>query len=160
MSYINKRQKEECLIFAAFASAFDNKIENWEKYGERKDRMRWLKTGRTYIKKVLDSYFEGVDQEQVNGVVKLANKMTIATRLKNEAIKEYDDLKKIDSMAHIESNDFFDILEQSICECVRCEKTGEEANNCNLKRIYLKYGIDIVNENKESVCPYKYKGDE
>jgi len=154
--YLNRQEKNEVLELAALVSYLEEKfLENKRKPKEYKT---WAKYARTYIFKIMDAYMANLDQHEVERLVAGMKSREVTVLYKTEAKREYEKMLKMESTVPVEADDLLDIVEQAINICVECEKTGSEAQNCHLKKLFLKYDIEPLDHHAPpGRCPYKYK---
>lgn len=62
--YLGRYEREELMILAAIASKLEELIEAWYKYQRPKQRITYIKTALTYTYKAMDSYFDGLTEQE------------------------------------------------------------------------------------------------
>lgn len=62
--YLGRYEREELMILAAIASKLEELIENWYKQQRPKQRITYVKTALTYTYKAMDSYFDGLTEQE------------------------------------------------------------------------------------------------
>ena len=144
MKYLNRRQKQIITHLAAFHSAFEEIIENWEELERPTDQIKYAKMARTFAMKVMKLMQEDVDQEQINALLREVGKKELVLTYSSKAKKE----KKV------ETEDLYDIINYNVDSNCRDCLIGNK-QNCELKQLLIKYNIPVVNDEKIERCPYK-----
>jgi hypothetical protein len=156
--YLNKAEKQTALTIASLQTYMEDKVAKWEQYNAPKELLKNARYAVTYTKKMLQCLLVPLDLEERAKLVLETRKMQCVVMYNKDAEREYRRLLEMESVTPVETEDLYDIAEQAINICVQCEKTGPEADNCNLRRIMLKYHIEPLDpEAPPCRCPYKYK---
>lgn len=155
--YLNKAEKEMFFFLAAFKITLAEHIEGLSKYDKQK--AGWAKTAKTYTEKILHSYSENLDERQRDKLILEAAKYRAYVSYHADAKASIDKALKLEENIAVNREDFLDIVEQTVYWCVGCKKRGVEAEQCNLRRLFLKYDVEVFDQHaQEGVCPYRNPG--
>lgn len=102
------------------------------------------------------SLINNLDRNQVVALARLAKQAKL-----NPAILD-DDRVKVDYPKSFEISweDFCDLAEMVLFSCLYCRLEEKDARTCNIRRIFLQYDLDVLDQ-ENKVCPYQYlKGKE
>lgn len=153
-SYLNKAEKGQALTLAAFVGYLDERAEEWSKLGRSKDSIKSLRMAKSFALRAVDSLFEGLDQDEKAKVLNELRKMDVVCKYKDEAVREYERMKKLDSVTPVESEEFMDICGQALGVCQVCE--SKEPENCKLRKLFVKYDVEVFEFSPgPGECPYK-----
>lgn len=150
-TYLNRDEKKTVLVVASFTDYLQQLASNTTNTARRK----CLRTARTWALKAMDTYFEGVDQVQVQAVLKNADQMEVVARYKDQAIREYKAMLELDSTTPMVTEDLLDLAEVAVELCVTCHKEASGVSLCALRTMLLKYNIPMANHEPGQGCPYK-----
>ena len=151
--YLNSAEKSIALTLAAFTAYLDDRIIEWTKISRPKDQVKYAKMAKSFTHKVLDFMFIGLDQDEVQKILKELGKMQVVTRYHSEAVKEYEAMKKIDSVTPVETQDLLDIVQLALASCSVCEEPGDD---CKHKKLFIKYDMEPYNLSPgPGGCPYR-----
>ena len=156
--YLNRDEKNQALVLATFIAFLEVRIEEWQKLSRSKALIKFAKMSKTYADKVLGQIMEPLDLVEKAKLIAEKGKLQIVTRYTREALREFEECKKIDGVVPVVTDDFIDIVEHAIVgACQRCTLTGEEANNCRLKKHFINYDIEPYDlKAPVGKCPYQY----
>jgi hypothetical protein len=62
--YLGRQEREDLMILAAIASKLEELIANWYQHQRPKQRITYAKTALTYTYKAMDSYFDGLTEQE------------------------------------------------------------------------------------------------
>lgn len=62
--YLSRHEREELMILAAIASKLEEFITDWYQHQRPKQRITYAKTALTYTYKAMDSYFDGLTEQE------------------------------------------------------------------------------------------------
>lgn len=151
--YLNAQEKSIALTLAAFTAFLDDRIEEWTKIGRPKDQLKYTKMAKSFAHKVLDFMFSELDQDEVGKILRELKKMQVVTKYTTEAVREYEAMKKLDSVTPIETQDLLDIVQLALASCDVCEEPGDD---CHFKKLLIKQDIQPINADpKPGGCPYR-----
>jgi len=154
--YLNNKEKTVALTLAAFTTYLDDLIEEWTKIKRPKDQVKYAKMAKSFTFKVLDYMFKGLDQDEVQKVVKELKKMQVVVKYSYQAVKEYEEMKKLDSVTPVETADLLEIVQLALASCSVCEEPGD---GCPHKKLFIKYDMEPINLNPgPGGCPYRIGG--
>lgn len=169
MKYLNRYETTQYIVLGAFASFIEERVKDFEKKEEYAEIVTLAKTTRTYVKKLLGQITQSLDidvKKKILGtydgqgrLIKLGeiDKMKVVTRYSDEAAREYVEMQKSDAVVPVKTEDFLALVELAVASCSVCESTGDDVTNCQYKRLFTQYDIDILEEHPgENGCPYRY----
>ena len=156
--YLNRDEKNQTLTLAAFIAFLEVRIEEWQKLGRSKIMLKYSKMAKAFADKVLAHIMEPLDLVERDKLISEIPKMQVVTKYRREAIREFEECKKIDSVTPVQTDDFIDIVEHAIVgACQKCTLTGDEADNCRLKKHFINYDIEPYDlKAPAGKCPYQY----
>jgi len=156
--YLNRDEKNQTLTLAAFIAFMSERAEESAKLGRSKDLVKFLRTSKTYADKALALIMLPLDADEKDKLIAEIPKMSVVTKYKREALREFEEAKKIDSVTPVSTEDFLDIVDHALSGlCVKCKLTGEDADTCRLKKLFINYDIEPFDLNApEGKCPYQY----
>ena len=156
--YLNRDEKNQTLTLAAFIGFMEERADEAAKLGRSKDLVKFLRTSKTYADKALALFMLPLDNDEKDKLIAEIPKMSVVTKYKREALREFEEAKKIDNVTPVNTDDFIDIVEHAIVgACQKCTLTGEEADNCRLKKHFINYDIEPYDlKASAGKCPYQY----
>lgn len=157
--YLNREQKLDAIMIAAFMTWIETKTEQWDKV-KSFDRkvLGHARRSRGFIKLVLDYHMKGLDPIEVAKVMRDSQRVEVVTRYHDQAVREYKAMEKLDSMIHIDRDNFLDIVSHAMNICVVCERSGDVAEKCPMKKLWIENDIEPFDLcAPEGKCPYQYK---
>jgi hypothetical protein len=157
--YLNRAQKLDVIMIAAFMTWLETKTDEWEDIPSiSMEQKKYTKMAKAFTNKVLDEIMTGLDPLEVIKVMIDSQKVEVVTRYHDQAIREYREMDKLDSMIHIDRENFLDIVSHAMNLCVVCERSGEIADKCPLKKLWIENDIEPFDLNAPvGKCPYQYK---
>lgn len=141
--YANRALKEIIVVLACCIDYADVLIDL--NYRNRAKANRSIKAMQNHATKALDAVMDGLDQDQVRGLIRFAKGMELkcVPKYNPEAKKDY----------YLCPADTFDRLMGDVANaCAFCEKQGKEVKRCERRRDLLACGV-IPWGSKE--CPYQ-----
>ena len=141
--YANRADKEIIVVLAGCIGYADT-LKGLEFRNSKKAR-RSLAAMQNHASKALEAVEEGLDDDQVHGLVRFANSMELKCVPKHnpEARREY----------YVCQAESFDRLMGDVANaCAFCEKEGKEVKRCERRKDLLACGV-IPWGSKE--CPYQ-----
>lgn len=153
--YLNSHQKEIITNLAAFHSGFEDIVDKWEELERPMEWRKYLKTARTYIMKTMEEMLDGVNEDQVISFIDSINRKEIILRYNDKAQKERKKKREMDDTTVLDTDEFYDFINAgAVANCKGCT---DDARECELKELFLKYEVPIANysELSEGECPYK-----
>jgi len=155
--YLNRDEKNQTLTLAAFIGFMSERAEESAKLGRSKDLVKFLRTSKTYADKALALIMLPLDNDEKDKLLEEIPKMSVVTKYKREAIREFEEAKKIDSVTPVSTDDFLDIVDHALVICRMCKLTSEDADTCRLKKMFIQYDIEPLDLNAPfGKCPYQY----
>lgn len=152
-SYLNRDEKKIVLVLASFASYLEKLMVTLVECKKPKKMIKWGRSARTFTLKTMDELMVGLDQNHVKAIIKEIDSMVLVAKYSDNAVREYKEMKDLDSMTQIETGEFLDICCQAIEVCKFC---GNVQKECGLRKILLKHSVEPVNyEAGNDECPYK-----
>lgn len=152
--YLNRQEKTEMLMFFGIVDLLQEIVASWQERDRPKEIIKYLKTARTFIEKVTILIFSHLEKGQSTGLLRLA-KQAEKTPTVLGGINEAVDVE-YDKQFEMEWEDFCDLAEIVLCCCLQCTLPKGDTENCNVKRIFLKYDLDVLDADNPT-CPYQYQ---
>ena len=142
MLYLNKYQKE-ALISLGGVTSFCEELATteWIKREEDKERLR---KAHKLVMEVIEHLEEGIDPDQLNGVIRYA-KNSFVMVIPKTSPRANDDLVVVDR------NTVSRLVSDSLAECWFCEKRGNQIKNCQRRKDLLECGA----LGGDGECPYQ-----
>lgn len=120
---------------------------------------RWLKTGQSYMRKVVNERMEKLDEVE---------KVKVVRRIHQTAIKvaHYDDFRvdksDINRKVTISSEDFLDLVDAASLNCYGCPQ-GDVVKNCPRRLMFHRLGLQVhaLRENPApGECEFRYDNEQ
>lgn len=151
-NYLNKDEKQEALMVASFI-LFIADHYNKGSLARTKDMGKYAKYAVTYARKTLGEILKPLDDDMLEKYAVDADKIQLVLKHKKEAIREYEQMKALDRYVSLEIPDFKLITNLALESCNLCEESGSD---CTMKKVYIKHGVQFVNEHATlEGCPYR-----
>lgn len=151
--YLNAQEKSIALTIASISTYLDDRIEEWIRVGRPKDQVKYAKMARSFLNKVLEFMVKDLDHDENTKIIKELRKMQVVVKYSDQAVKEYLDMQKLDSVTPVETEDLLEIVSLALASCDVCEDPGE---HCSFKKIFIKYDMAPPNlEPEPGGCPYR-----
>lgn len=144
-TYLNQKERNDVLVLASFKVYMGELAEKFEKLKRPKDMIKYTKMSRTFCNKVLQAQLEGLNKKEIEKILLESKKMNVSVKYKDQALREFEEVKKMDDIFPIKTNDLLDLCEDALLNCRRCKKIGEEAVNCRLRQILFEIEIEPFN---------------
>ena len=142
MSYLNKYQKETLISLGGVVSFCEElATTEWIKREDDKERLR---EAHELVMKVMEHLEEGIDEDQLNGVIRYANNCALMVMPKTNPNVDAD-------LVIVDRNTVSRLVSDSLAECWFCEKRGNQIKNCQRRKDLLECGA--MGGNGE--CPYQ-----
>ena len=142
MSYLNKAQKETLISLGGVVSFCEElATTEWVKQEEDKQRLR---QAHDLVMKVMEHLEEGMDEDQLRGVIRYANNCVLMVMPKTNPNVDAD-------LVIVDRNTVSRIVDDSLNECYFCEKKGYQVKNCQRRKDLLECGA--LGNGAE--CPYQ-----
>jgi molybdopterin synthase catalytic subunit len=156
--YLNKAERQMALSLSAYEAYLEEKISEMAQHNGDKGLLKNMRMAKTYLHKALECMVQPLDAVELQVLLRDVNKMQVVVKYTDEAIREYERMKKMNGVTVIETEAFLDIVEQAINVCVTCENTGEAVNQCKWRKRFIEAEIEPPDYGAvEGKCPYKYK---
>lgn len=153
--YLNKAERQLALSLSAFETRIEEKVGEMAQHNGDKELLKNMRYAKTYLHKALESMLQPLDPTELNVLLRDISKMEVVVKYKDQAIREYNAMLKLNSVTPVETEDLLDIVEQAVNICVRCDRT--DADKCRLRELFLKYDIEPLDKDAPGgKCPYKY----
>jgi len=176
--YLNSAEKTVILTLASFSSYLGEHIELWTDLKRSKDQLKYAKMGKSFVGKVIDIIMEDLNADQVaklvGGDVPVYNRgyagslikqtvrvtgeldqMQVVVKFKDEAIREYARMEKLDSTVSVEVGDLDKLIYFSLASCSLCDLCGDDVTACDMWELFLKYGALPLNCEPGDGCPFR-----
>ena len=141
MSYLNKAQKETLISLGGVVSFCEElATTEWVKLAEDKERLR---QAHDLVMKVMEHLEEGIDEDQLRGVIRFANNCVLMVMPKTNPNTDAD-------LVIVDRNTVCRIVDDSLNECYFCDKKGPQAKNCQRRKDLLECGA----MGSGTACPY------
>ncbi len=143
--YANNATKEIIVCLSGSRGFCETLLD--KKYRNNEKANEYLRIASENIQLALNAICEGLSEEQMNGVLKFANNSKLAIHPALSPAAEREEYI-------VSAKDMQTILQGAVSECVFCEKEGNEAKNCPIKKALLSSQVVPNNEYRDD-CPYK-----
>lgn len=154
-TYLNQQERNEVLVLASFKSYMENIGEKMQKLNRPKDIVKYSKMSKTFCNKVLQFYLEGLNENEIQRLLSESKKINVSVKYKDEALREFEEVKKMDDVTPVKTEDLIDLCEAALTNCRCCKKEIEDINSCKLRQILFKHEIEPFNfEAKIDECQY------
>lgn len=157
--YLNAADKSNIVTIGAFHTWVDETIQTMLKSSRsNKTVITMMKYIKSYTKKALDKYLEGLDQKEAKSVLNAAHNMKVAIGYTSEAKRIKEETELMDENMVINRDDFLDVAAIALYVCKDCQfkKNGEPIEQCNFRRILMEQGVYAENPDApEGVCQYQ-----
>jgi hypothetical protein len=155
--YLNKAEKETCLVLAALQAYLETFVEKPSTI-KTPTVLKNARTARTFIRKTLEAILEPLDPDEIVKVTKESKKMEVVACYTREALRQHERVKEMNTVTTLDTEDFLYIVEQAVCICQECEKAEKDADTCELRRVFIQQDIQVLDETAPpGKCPYQYK---
>lgn len=158
--YLSAEEKRMLFLVSAYNIKVQEYLETLEKSNSDKTFVKYLKYIRTYTSKVRSYMLNGLDVKYGLTMAKQIKGFDIIVGYKDEISRARENFKKAESEVVMDRDDVYSIVDFSLANCAICEDVGDDALNCNIRNIYIKYGVDIINNECDAKCidgcPYRY----
>jgi hypothetical protein len=94
--YLNKYERQDMVVLAAFAAFLENRIAHWEKLGRSKEKLKYARTCFTYANKVLQFVLEPLDPREKNKVLSDTKTYSVGAFINTETQREYERMKQME----------------------------------------------------------------
>lgn len=156
--YLNKAERQMALSISAYETYLEEKISEMAQHNGDKALLKNMRMARTYLHKALAKMIQPLDAVELKVLLKDVNKMQVVVKYTDEAVREYERMKKMNDVTVIETEAFLDIVEQAVNVCVACENKGEDVEQCKWRKRFLEAEIEPLDCGApKGKCPYKYK---
>lgn len=157
IKYLNRADKRSIQILGGFVTYMQDLAETWEQCNKGKELLKSIRTSKTWAFKAMQGLLKGVDPKEVAKVMMETKATEIVAKYKDSAVREYERMKKLDSVTPVETNDLFNIVDLTLAGyCRSCTNTGEQADNCHIRGLFIKYDIPPAKlEVAKGECPYQ-----
>ena len=156
-TYLNREEKQTYFILNGYVKYMHNLINGLIRRKASTEIIKNVKLSRTYTNKSLNELIKNIDKDQMNNLIKESSKTQVVAKYSNEAIEEFERMKKMDSITPMETDDLLDLFGHCIKVCQFCKIDVKTSEQCIAKKIMLKYGCEIFNyDATDKQCPYQY----
>lgn len=155
-TYLNKQERDDCLVMGAFIAWFREKADFWASLKRPKDIIKSMRAASSLGDRALQAILTPLDEHERVRVLEENAKMRVSTRYTDQAIKDFREICALDTVTPLEKGELEDILEYVFdANCTGCYKQGTEAHNCKWKKRLIKWDIEpFVFEVPDGACPY------
>lgn len=154
--YLNKHERQDMVILAAFVAFLENRIGHWIKLGRSKEKIKYARTCYTFANKVLKFVLDTLEPQEKAKVIDDITKYSIGAYFKTEAQREYDYLKKLEENTIVQYEDFYDLADHALVICGVCKDEGSKVEECRMRKLFIKYGVPVFDQfAPEGTCPFK-----
>lgn len=150
MAYLNRADREVIVCIAGCVGLADSLIEkrfrNSDRVKEELAKMRDTAQG------IINTIMEGVDPDQCRSVMRFASVSEVM-------VVPNSDPRLDKHYAVVDKRDVETIISSVVGDCVFCEKEGQEARKCELRKALLGCGM-VSDENSvmpasQEDCPFR-----
>ena len=176
--YLSATEKAVALTLGAFIAYLDDVTEKWQELKRPKDRVKYAKMAKSFASKVLVDILKDVHPEQVakltGGDVPLyrrgadstlikqnvrvpgaLDKMEVVVKYKDEAVREYAKIEKLDSVIAMEVGDLDKLIYFGLASCNLCDLCGADVEACDMRQLFIKYEAMPLNTEPGDGCPFR-----
>ncbi len=155
--YLNKEDRYNTIILGTLVDFMNNLIIKFEELKRPKSVIKFMKMSRSFCLKVIDWYFQNLDDKYKHDVINEMKKLEIIVKQKTEAIREFKEMEKIESNMVVVTEDFYEICEYALLVCMKCKAGKEQIAECKLKEAMIRNNVPVMHlEISDDGCPYKY----
>lgn len=155
--YVAGTEKERLVRLFLFHELLTRSIAEYAEHATDKIFIGNLRRSKTFLKKSLDQRLESLDKDAEINLIKSINKIGFAFLPKVEAKKEFENAKKLDENRVMPKEDFLNFVEFTVeGNCKICNKTGDDATGCGLRKLLVKYDVEVFDLTVVNKCPYQY----
>lgn len=159
--YLNKTSRDYVALTFRFVDLLDKQeqyiLDSKNKHEEDKEKLKYLRTAITYIKKYLDIWLNNVENEELKRLLKLVEttelmlKDNYQTRLQ---LKEWENAIS-NRKLEVHQDLIEDLLDIAIKkECIGCNKGKDEAESCRLRKAMIRYDAPATVEDPKT-CEFE-----
>lgn len=143
--YANAATKQIIISLSGSKGFCQTLVESGD-YRNKEKADAHLKIALEELQLAINDVCEGLNYEQMQGVLRYANNSQLAVMPSTS--------KSINKEYIVSADDMQTILRGAVSECVFCLKEGKEAKNCAIKKALLASQVVPNNPYRED-CPYK-----
>lgn len=168
--YLNNKARNNLYMLASFKSFMDDLVAEWTQHNAPKDNIADAKRVATYTNKIMVRILGQAHPDEVTKMIGIPHpripgqyikkgelqKMQLILKYKDSAVKEFEDLKKLDDVTPIKTRQLLDLIGFALASCELCEMTGCDVESCDMRKLFLEYDAELLNPDaKEGECPYR-----
>lgn len=143
--YANAATKQIIISLSGSKGFCQTLVESGD-YRNKEKADAHLKIALEELQLAINDVCEGLNYEQMQGVLKYANNSQLAVMPSTS--------KSINKEYIVSADDMQTILRGAVSECVFCLKEGKEAKNCAIKKALLASQVVPLNI-QNTDCPYQ-----
>lgn len=158
--YLSREEKNAFVRLSALAAHLEEVISGYEQSKKTdKSFMKFLKSSRTFLDKALDLRIADLEPQAKVNFVRQVKQIQLVFTPNAQAKQEFETIKSLQSTVPMDIDDFNDlysVLLEEVCRSCRSENYQE----CQLRKILMKYEVYPYNPAAEKYCQYSYVEDE
>lgn len=143
MSYLSKYQKE-ALISLGGVTSFCEELSTTEWVSDEEDKER-LRTAHRLVMEVMEHLEQGMDEDQLKGVIRYANNCVLMVMPKTNPNVDAD-------LVIVDRNTVSRLVSDSLAECWFCDKKGSAIKICQRRKDLLECGA----LGGDGECPFQH----
>lgn len=156
--YFSAEDREKHLKLAGANSLFEE-IVDWHSKDKKPDKeyLRMARTCSTLSGKMLQIRMKAADSIEQMKLLKDSHKHRLVLRPADQTIRERKEIERLNDITAFERDDFLNLASWTIeTTCKVCTNKGHEVEECELRVLWLKYGVDPLGPDATDNCPYQY----
>ena len=150
--YLNRQERNDVMVLAAFLVFTEDLIANWTKLGKSKELLKNARTCKTYANKVASFFIDNLDDAEKIRLLKDCKKHNVAAVLRSD----HDKLAKQKEIIPVVEEDLKDLTDHALVVCQTCGVVGDKVAQCRLRELPMNYAIppfDLLAQPGQ--CQYK-----
>ena len=156
--YLNTAERSHMLEIGAMHTVYDAMISDYEKVKNTdKEFLRCAKMCRTLSGKMIKIRTSYMDASEVDNLLDKVIRHSIVVRPKDTALREQKEIDNVNRKTIMETDDFLDMVGWTIeTTCKVCTNVGNEVDICGLRKLMIKYDVEVFDTTVKNKCPYQY----
>lgn len=154
LTYLRRDDRNNLMFLSCMNTFLEEVLPSFERMKVPKTIKTRIKRARTECKKATLEIIENIDKEFYKELKKDSDRYQVLITLKRDAQIEMQKYAKMLQNVVIDREQLDDLMEESLNSCLNCTKSKEDADKCNMKKIYTELqAIPLDCENQ--VCAWQ-----